>query len=186
MQMFKNSEIKQIKFEDLHQVLEWRNKEHIRRNMYNEDLITLDQHYKWFESLQLNTNKETYLFYLNGIPKGIINLNIDIVNAKCDWGFYLGEESVPKGTGSLMGYLAIKHAFEKLNVRKITGEVFDFNKKSQLFHKNLGFEQEGIFKSHIRKKDFYHDIYVYSLFKDTWEYSRLKTEEFLKTVHKER
>jgi UDP-4-amino-4,6-dideoxy-N-acetyl-beta-L-altrosamine N-acetyltransferase len=186
MQMLKNSEIKPIKFEDLHQVLEWRNKEHIRKNMYNENLITLDQHYRWFESLKLNPDKKTYLFYLNGSPKGVINFNVDVDNAKCDWGFYLGGDLVPKGTGALMGYLAIEHAFKKLKVRKITGEVFDFNEKSQLYHQNLGFVQEGIFKSHIRKKDFYHDIYIYSLFKDQWEYSKTKTEKFLKTVYKER
>jgi UDP-4-amino-4,6-dideoxy-N-acetyl-beta-L-altrosamine N-acetyltransferase len=180
--MLGNGDIKPIAFKDLHQVLEWRNKDHIRKNMYNEDLITIDQHYKWFETLQLNSDKETYLFYLNGSPKGVINFNIDIYNAKCDWGFYLGEDLVPKGTGALMGYLAIEHAFRKLKVRKITGEVFDFNRKSKLFHENLGFEQEGIFKSHIRKKHFYHDIYVYSIFKDKWENSKIKTENFLNTI----
>jgi UDP-4-amino-4,6-dideoxy-N-acetyl-beta-L-altrosamine N-acetyltransferase len=175
-----NSYLKPIVYEDLTLVLEWRNKESIRKNMYNEDLITLEQHYKWFDSIKENPNKKTYLFYLNDSPKGVVNYNIDLQNEKCEWGFYLGEDNLPKGTGSLMGYLAIENAFTQLQVRKITGEVFDFNKKSQTFHENLGFQREGVLQSHIKKSDGYRDIVLYALFTNQWQSEKNKIENFLK------
>jgi UDP-4-amino-4,6-dideoxy-N-acetyl-beta-L-altrosamine N-acetyltransferase len=185
MELNLNGRLEPISSEDLHTVLQWRNKEQIRKNMYNEDLITFEQHIKWFQGLQQNPGKKTYVFYFKDVPLGVVNFTIDFSNRKCEWGFYIGEDNIPKGTGSLMGYTAMNFAFQQLNLRKITGEVFDFNKKSQAYHENLGFQREGILVSHIRKGTDYHDIHIYSLLKYQWDKQKIETEEFLKNVLKD-
>jgi UDP-4-amino-4,6-dideoxy-N-acetyl-beta-L-altrosamine N-acetyltransferase len=146
-------------------VLEWRNQDFIRRVMYYDKVITLDEHKTWFERISKSDNSITKVFLFNGIPYGVINItNIDRKNQKCDWGFYIGVKNAPKGLGTLMGELALDYMFNNLKVRKVCAEVLGFNQKSINFHQKLGFEQEGILKKHIWKNNQYVDVYIMALF----------------------
>lgn len=177
--LFKNSPCNQLHFaeftlrpieeKDLAKVLEWRNSERIRINMYHDHLITKEEHGRWFQKLMEGKESQFLLFEHRATPVGVVSFSqIDRKNGNGNWGFYIGEENTPKGTGFCMGVLGIGYAFEKMNLRKLYGEVFAFNASSIRFHKRLGFQLEGQLRRHVLKQGKYEDILLFALFREEW------------------
>jgi UDP-4-amino-4,6-dideoxy-N-acetyl-beta-L-altrosamine N-acetyltransferase len=163
------AQLRPIQESDLPIILAWRNSPRIRMAMFNEDIITLEEHQKWFQRIQSDPNAIYLIFEIGSFPVGTVNFtSIDRKNQRCLWGFYIGLEDLPKGTGFRMGCLALDYAFELLNMRKICGEVLANNLPSRNFHRKLGFSEEGHFKEHVLKGDTYHDVVLFSLLKNDW------------------
>lgn len=155
---------------DLCMVLEWRNSERVRENMYSDQFITWEQHETWFSRIEHDCSSDYLIFQIKERPVGLINFtDIDRRNHKCFWGFYLGRIDLPKGTGRIMGFLGLEHIFKQELVRKVCGEVLAFNESSIAFHQRLGFKQEGRFKKHIWKNEQYVDVLSFALFKEDWQ-----------------
>ncbi|MCX6827209.1 MAG: UDP-4-amino-4,6-dideoxy-N-acetyl-beta-L-altrosamine N-acetyltransferase [candidate division Zixibacteria bacterium] len=155
---------------DLEQVLEWRNSDRIRINMYTDHVINMDEHRKWFTRVSQTKQSFHYIFELHHNPIGVINVNnLDRVNGRCVWGFYLGDATAPKGSGSAMGYFGLEEIFKKLGFRKVVGEAFAFNEESIRFHRRLGFIEEGQFRQHVLKAGRYEDIICFGLLYDDWQ-----------------
>jgi len=164
-----NYRLRLIEEQDLNKVLEWRNSDRIRMNMYTDHLISLEEHRAWFTRLKNNKKNISLVFEYKNEPVGVMNFTgIDEQNKKCTWGFYLGEENLPKGTGLALGYFGLQYAFEKMNIRKLSGEVFGFNTASYHFHKKLQFVEEGRLIQHIFKNNKYEDIILFAQFQEDW------------------
>lgn len=161
----------------MQKVLEWRNSNRIRANMFTDHCITCEEHQIWFDKVNQSKSDIYKIFEFQGRPLGLVCFtNIDRKNNRCHWGFYLGEENLPKGTGLLMGYLGVKYAFEDLGIRKLCSEVFAFNISSIKFHKKLGFKEEGFFSKHVFKSGNYEDVILFALFDEDWSKNRLNLE----------
>lgn len=174
--------IREIEEKDLEIVLKWRNSERIRCNMYSDHLITMDEHIRWFLRLQQKRDAIYSIFEYKHCPVGVVYLtDLDSKNNKCSWGFYLGEEQLPSGIGSIMGLLGLELAFEKLEFHKVCGEVFAFNLSSINFHKKLGFSQEGYFKQHVLKNSNYEDLVCFGLLRKDWLANKIKLEQAIFT-----
>lgn len=169
MNDFKQAELKDITKEDLKQILDWRNQESIRKVMYNSNIILIEQHIQWFERLQKSETAISKIFYYNQIPYGVLNVkDIDRVNNKCEWGFYIGVDNAPRGMGTILGFTSLNYIFHELSIRKLSAEVLSINEKSAVFHKNLGFAQEGVLRKHILKEENYIDIILFGLLNESW------------------
>jgi UDP-4-amino-4,6-dideoxy-N-acetyl-beta-L-altrosamine N-acetyltransferase len=165
-----NYHLRRMEEKDLEMVLKWRNSDHVRANSLNNQIITLDEHRSWFEKVKHSSDAICMIFECNRKILGVVNLtNIDKKNNKCKWGFYLGEEDLPKGTGTVMGYLGLEFAFDEIGFRKITGEVLAFNTRSIQFHEKLGFVEEARLIRHILINNNYEDIVIFSLFDQDWQ-----------------
>jgi UDP-4-amino-4,6-dideoxy-N-acetyl-beta-L-altrosamine N-acetyltransferase len=162
--------LRPLTIKDREIIFQWRNSDSIRVNMYNDQPIPYKQHCQWFEDI-LNQQAAFYrLFGYQDKPLGLISFkNFNSQNQTCYWGFYIGESTAQKGTGTIMGYLAIDYAFEQLNIRKLIGEVLSFNPKSERFHQRLGFNREGLFIKELNRNGEYIDIIRFALFQDEWE-----------------
>lgn len=165
--MFKLSRISE---DDLDLVLKWRNLDSIRENMVNSQIISWQEHYNWFINLQKRNDREFFLFSIDGKKVGIVSfVDIDLINHKCRWGFYIGDSTAPKGAGTLMAYYGLSYMFDRYNLNKINSEVFAFNKISLAFHKKLGFVETGSLQEEICRNGSYFDLILFSLFKSQWE-----------------
>ena len=150
-------------------VLNWRNQKHIRDMMFNSEVIQIDEHRKWIESLN-NYNKIAKVFCYNGLPMGIIHFTYLNHDANIgEWGFYIGNPEAPKGMGTLLGFTAINFLFKDLKIRKLCAEVLSFNKVSLNFHHKLGFLEDGVLRQHVLKNGNFYDVHVFSMFKNEWE-----------------
>jgi UDP-4-amino-4,6-dideoxy-N-acetyl-beta-L-altrosamine N-acetyltransferase len=150
-------------------VLNWRNSEHIRNMMYSDHVISLEEHTAWYKKAKESQSTILKIFFYKDSPVGVVNFTqIDKQSNKCYWGFYIGEKDVPKGSGSVMGYLALSLIFKNYGIRKLCSEIMDYNIQSIHYHKKLGFTEEGRFVKHVLKNGRYVDVIAMSLFKDDW------------------
>lgn len=163
-------QLRDIYRHDLQKLLNWRNQEFIRKVMFNDSLISWDQHLKWYENLIKSNNKISKIFVFNGKDFGLLNINnIDEQNGSCEWGFYIGEKNSHKGAGLLLGFTSLEFIFNNLKMRKLTAKVIESNIISRNFHEKLGFHLDGILRKQIKRSNHYEDVYLYSIFNDEWE-----------------
>jgi len=154
---------------DLEMVLQWRNSERIREVMYTDHVISIEEHRAWFERASREKRSLHFVFECEEQPVGVVNVaDMDKINNKCVWGFYVGAEEVPRGAGSAMGFFALEHLFENMGFRKVIGEALANNEASIKYHLRLGFVEEGRLVEHILKNDQYIDIVSFAIFDRTW------------------
>lgn len=178
MNVLEKANLKLITEPDLELVLNWRNQEFIRRVMYTSRRISADEHVSWFRRLQDNPSSRSLLFYFEGQPYGVVNINrINPYNLTCDWGFYIGEQSAPKGLGTVLGYKALEYIFEQLQMRKVCAEVLEYNEISIRFHKKLGFVEEGSLREQVLKDGQYLDVMLLGMFARDWPRHSLNLQE---------
>lgn len=169
MQPFKDYTARLMKEADLRIVLEWRNSERVRMNMYSDELIPWENHCMWFSRIQNSQAHRYFIVELMQRPIGVVSFtDIDCKHNKCKWGFYLGETDVPRGSGTALGILGLTEAFGNLNIHKVCAEVLAFNEASLRFHRRLGFTQEGYLSRHVWKDGKYQDIALFACFSDQW------------------
>lgn len=158
--------------DDLATVLTWRNSERIRSNMYADHVIKSDEHRAWFTRTVKDASCRYLVLEHLGQPIGLSYVtDIDCTNGTCMWGFYVGAADAPRGSGTVMGCLSMNYIFEQEELRKVCGEVLDFNKPSQKLFGRLGFAKEGCRRQHVIKNGSYIDVVLFSLLADEWRES---------------
>lgn len=156
---------------DLEQVLTWRNHPEIRRFMYTQHEITLEEHTRWFESAAIDPDRYLLMFEINTTPVGFINIHRVASGGIADWGFYAAPDA-PKGTGSALGKAALRYAFEEAELHKLCGQALAFNERSIHFHLNLGFQREGTLRHQHFDGQQYHDVVCLGLLASEWHPAR--------------
>lgn len=170
--------LKDIQYEDLLLVLNWRNQNHIRNVMYNSDYISIKQHLAWYERLLKNEKAISKLFYFDSVPYGIVNINeLNPINRSCEWGFYIGELNASRGMGTVLGYTALNYIFDELKLRKVNASVLENNPRSKHFHEKLGFSHDVTLREHIFKEGQFMDVNVYSILHEEWKNHLKQVEE---------
>lgn len=158
---------------ELELILTWRNTDRVRYNMMNDRKISPAEHMEWYDRIRASENVKYLVFELDSEAAGLTYFTgIDREHGRCDWGFYLGKGDLPKGTGTQMGILSLQYAFEVLHIRKLCGQVLDFNAASRRVFEKLGFQPEGILRQHINRNGRYHDIILYAKFIDAWQWEK--------------
>src|SRR6187401_1311488 len=97
---FEDCSLRELVEKDLGVVLTWRNSPRVRIQMYTDHVIAWEEHKAWFAKLPENNKVCFRLFTYQGEPAGIVQFKaIDNDNKTADWGFYMGREDLPIGTG---------------------------------------------------------------------------------------
>ncbi|WP_163537021.1 UDP-4-amino-4,6-dideoxy-N-acetyl-beta-L-altrosamine N-acetyltransferase [Gracilibacillus sp. YIM 98692] len=162
-------QLKPLSLKDLKKVLKWRNSNRIKSSMYTDHHITWEEHYQWFKNVSKDSRRIVWLLYHQNQPLGLVNFSdIDKGNSRCYWGFYIGEETAPKGSGTIMAILALNKIFNEVGLHKVCSEVIHTNSGSIHYHKKLGFEPEGKFVDHVWKDGQFLDVIPMALFKEKW------------------
>lgn len=153
---------------DLEQVLEWRNHPDVRKYMYTQHEITLEEHTRWFQAALKNNQRHLLIFEKNKEPLGFVNITEVKKGGIADWGFYLSPLA-PKGTGHALGITALNYAFDEAGFHKVCGQALGFNERSIAFHLKLGFEQEGILRDQHFDGENYHNVVCFGLLATQWQ-----------------
>lgn len=163
-----NTIIRPMTAADLEEVLAWRNHLEVRRYMYTQHEISLDEHRQWFESSQSNSLRHLLIFKSGDVSLGFINVTESIPNLVADWGFYLAPQA-PKGTGRLLGTSVLKYIFATLHLHKVCGQALGFNERSIRFHLALGFTLEGTLRDQHFDGQCFHDVVHFGLLNEEWQ-----------------
>lgn len=153
---------------DLDIVLAWRNHAEVRRYMWTRHEIRPDEHQRWFERAVSDSNKHLLIFEVNRQPLGFANFTATGRGGIAEWGFYAAPDA-PRGTGRQLGCSALNHAFTKLDLHKVCGQVLAYNVRSIHFHKSLGFQQEGILRDQHFDGERFHHVICFGLLSLEWQ-----------------
>jgi len=127
---------------------------------------------KWLEGV--NKATDSYLFAirpledetllgfleLDGIlwPHQSGWLSIGLGNPK-HWGQGLGREGME---------LALRFAFNELNLYRVQLTVFSYNDRAINLYEKLGFKREGVFREHIQRDGRRYDMILFGLLRPEW------------------
>ncbi|WP_288776179.1 UDP-4-amino-4,6-dideoxy-N-acetyl-beta-L-altrosamine N-acetyltransferase [uncultured Psychrobacter sp.] len=165
--------IRPIQRSDAELILEWRNTDAVRLNMYNHEVIDIESHLRWFDSILKDNSCQYFIYERDEQPYGVLSFSeIDMKNKRAFWAFYSGDTSV-RGVGSEMERLALDYAFNTLGLNKLCCEVLEFNTSVIDFHRKFGFKIEGVKRQDYLRDEKFYDIYQLAIFKKDY----LKTQQ---------
>jgi len=174
-----------MQISDLSLVLEWRNRDDVRKNMYTYDVITTKDHKQWWARESVNPATRLLIAEIDGNAAGVVTFtSYTGVGGTASWAFYSGSSKV-RGIGSLMEVAALEYAFEKLELRRLECEVLEFNYPVVLFHRKFGFKVEGIRRKAYQREDELYDIHSLAMLESDWRFSvKLNTNKVSKKIPK--
>ncbi|SDB16428.1 UDP-4-amino-4,6-dideoxy-N-acetyl-beta-L-altrosamine N-acetyltransferase [Pseudomonas sp. NFACC13-1] len=160
--------IRKMTANDLDVVLAWRNHPEIRRYMYTQHEISIEEHRTWFERASQDSKKHLLVFEKDEKPQGFVNITELSSFGVVDWGFYIAPDAV-KGTGRQLGETVLNYAFNSLKLHKVCGQALAFNERSIKFHYGLGFQQEGTLRDQHYDGENYHAVICFGLLRSEWQ-----------------
>lgn len=163
--------VRQMNEGDLEQVLTWRNHAEVRRFMYTQHDISIEEHARWFARASQDPDRHLLVFEINTTPLGFINIIQIASGGIADWGFYLAPDA-PKGTGQALAQAALRYAFEAAGIKKLCGQALAFNERSVRFHLNLGFQREGVLRQQHFDGHQYHDVVCFGMLAREWNQAK--------------
>ncbi len=166
--------------EDLAMVLRWRNSDRIRNSMLSNHIISWEEHQAWFKRLKEN---DVYLiFEFAQEPVGLVYFtDMEPSERICWWGFYIGKDGMPRGTGLLMGYMGLSHIFDTLQILLLRSKVLASNQVSQAYHERLGFIRENTISDIVRNGE-RHEVLNYSYQHKNWLGYRSILKNIIKNI----
>lgn len=151
---------------DMENLFHWRNHPEVRKYMYSQHEIAWEEHQQWFTSVIQDPQRILLILDREGMDCGCVNFSLKPAG-NAIWGFYLSPEA-PKGSGKLLGKLAIDYAFDTLQVESIIGEVLPDNTASIRFHTRHGFALSAIIPQVVKGGRTVDNVHQYVLTQATW------------------
>jgi RimJ/RimL family protein N-acetyltransferase len=122
-----------------------------------------------------NDRSESYLFAVRHLDKlvGIVNIDgFSWANAHAEIGIALTGPGY-RGHGFASGALRIllDYLFREVGLHRVYCRIMAGNEASMHLFLRLGFHEEGIMRSHIRRKGAYLDMHLFGMLSEEWNVS---------------
>jgi RimJ/RimL family protein N-acetyltransferase len=132
----------------------------------------------WLEEQQ--KNKNSFLFAIRPSDGasllGYVELDGILWSHQNGWlSIGLGDRSNwGKGFGQEATELALRFAFQELNLHRVQLTVFGYNQRAIALYEKLGFTREGLFREHLQRDGRRFDMILYGLLRREWVEARKK------------
>lgn len=148
--------------EDTDRIVNWRNRDSVRKNFIYQKPFTPEGHRQWIETM-ITTGRAVQFIICEketGRPIGSAYLrDIDREYEKAEYGIFIGEEEARgKGYGTETARLMLAYAFEVLKLHKICLRLIADNTEALQSYEKAGFVREAYLKDEIRINGIYRDI----------------------------
>jgi UDP-4-amino-4,6-dideoxy-N-acetyl-beta-L-altrosamine N-acetyltransferase len=153
--------------EEKKMVRNWRNSKAVRKWMYQDHIISSEEH----EVFLLKLKEDTKNFYWlakdkDGVYLGVISLNrIDVRNKNGYLGIYVNPILNVSGIGNTLIEYLKELAFKKARLHTLKLEVIDLNERAINFYKKFGFKKEGRLKEFVFKDKKWYDVIIMGITK---------------------
>lgn len=150
-------------------VLKIRNSDAVRKSMYSEHEIGVNEHLAWIERLGEDARQKVFVVLKDGEKAvGVVSVNqLDYTHKKTDWAFYLSEAE-RGGLGAALEIFMIDYVFNDLRFEKLNCEVLETNPRVVDMHKRFGFSEEGFREANIEKDGKRIGVHFLGLQKNVW------------------
>ncbi|MCD8131223.1 MAG: UDP-4-amino-4,6-dideoxy-N-acetyl-beta-L-altrosamine N-acetyltransferase [Lachnospiraceae bacterium] len=159
-----------LRKEDLALVMDWRMRPYITEYMYTDPVLTMEGQLKWFGRISADPTQRNWIIRYEGQPVGLINLvDIDRVNSRCVWGYYVAEKDCRSlKLATYLEWNLYDYVFETLSLHKLCNETFTANKQVVRMHQLCGSKEDGVLRDHICKNGVYYDVSMGSILAGEW------------------
>lgn len=126
-------------------VLVWRNHPVVRQWSLNQDVISPDEHDRYWASLATSKGRKVYIYEHDGVPSGVVTYSdIDAEARSATLGYFLDNAGLEERVQLLPAWItmhteAVALGFEELALDVIDGEVIDNNAAVRRLNKRNGF-----------------------------------------------
>ena len=131
--------------DDLSLTLSWRNRDEIRRWFKHNDMLTIDQHQKWFDKHQ--SDNDAYMFIVErsegGAPVGQVSIyNIDCEAGEAEVGRFIAAPG-ESGKGLIRAAILtlVDFGFRELALKRVFLEVYRGNLRAIRLYESVGFNE---------------------------------------------
>lgn len=167
--------IRAVTLDDLPLLLAWRNHPEVRRFMFTQHEISLDEHRNWFERANQDESRCLLIVEEELQPIGYVQFSKVAKGGVSDWGFYVRPDA-PKGTGRKLGMTALNYAFGVLELSKVCGQAIESNHASIAFHERLGFLREGVLRDQQLIGADHYSLHCFGLLAREWQPEKMFQE----------
>lgn len=150
-------------------ILEIRNEEAVRNNMYTNHEIRPEEHQRWISGLKEATSQQFYaVLYQGEVAGGVGISSINTTHRRADWAFYLSDRYQGQGLGSALEAKFLQHVFARGDIDKLNCEVISWNEAVVKLHKKFGFREEGTRRNHVVRDGQSFDAIFLGITRDEW------------------
>lgn len=126
------------------QILNWRNDESIRKNMYNTAVIPWENHLAFIESLKERTDRFYWQVSESDAVCGSVNL-VDVNHEidQAELGYFMTPDQMGGGKGFYFIFNTLEFAFDVLGLERLYGATNVENRSATLLDEYFGFKKIG-------------------------------------------
>ena len=154
---------------EINKILEIRNEEKIRENMFTQHIISIDEHTKWFDKLKSSDTEEFYCVKYKKKIIGGLGLKDLKKGDQAYWSFHISQNENFAGLGASIEFKALVWFFSNFNLKKIYCYVLKKNPLVVKLHRKFGFVDENSVKTFKQKNIDYNDVEHLELSKNKWQ-----------------
>lgn len=135
--------LRKMEVSDTDSIVEWRNKDRVRRNFIYQQPFTVEGHLNWIAT-QIETGHVVQFMICekaSGRAVGSVYLrDIDKEKGCAEYGIFIGEDdAVGMGYGTEAARLALSYAFDVLGLGRVFLRVFEDNAGARKSYEKAGF-----------------------------------------------
>ncbi len=136
--------LRALRPDDRDTILRWRNSSFVREHMFTPDPIATADHERWFARVMTMDPRLHRILSFADRDLGFVSFARNSNSSTTwTWGLYVGEPDAPRGSGSAIGALALKYAFNELDADEVVSEAMAANDRAIRLYNRLGFHQVG-------------------------------------------
>lgn len=163
--------LRPVEERDLDLIVRWRNDPGVHRFFFSPFFINPGGQKKWYQDLLADQNRVVSMIEtLEGKTVGMLALtSIDWRNQAAEAGnLLIDPDERGKGYVEDAMYIGIKYAFEELNLHRLYGYTFDFNKSIELYE-FFHFKKEGVLRQAVFSGGKFRDKILFGLLREEWQ-----------------
>ncbi|HVR38350.1 MAG TPA: GNAT family protein [Thermoanaerobaculia bacterium] len=158
--------------EDAERCYRWMNDPNIVRTLKSRYPIAFQNEVEWLDrAMHASPNDRHFAIERKDDRSHIGNASIhdiDWVSRVASFGLFIGEPTAwNRGFGGDAIATLIRFAFEEMNLQKLRIHVFEYNERAKHVLEAHGFVREGLLRRDFYREGTYHDIVIYSIFRET-------------------
>ncbi len=169
--------LRAVEREDLPRFVDWFNDPEVTAGLRRITPMSSWAETQWFDKLGDRPEEERPLAVDARLPAGgwihigSVGLHgIQAVDRCAEFGISIGnKEYWNRGYGSAATLLTLKHAFEALNLNRISLVVLETNPRAKSAYEKCGFVHEGILRQAIYRDGRYVDLLLMSVLRSEWD-----------------
>lgn len=163
--------LRALEAEDLERCYRWMNDPQIVRTLKSRYPNPFSRETDWLENALRPTERDRHFAIerrdnREHIGNATIH-EIDWISRRAEFGLFIGEPTAwNRGFGGDAIRTVARFAFDEMNLDKLRIDVFDYNERAKHVLETNGFVQEGKLAREFYREGAYHDIVIFSIFRD--------------------